>query len=61
MARAALIAQGKIADGDEDPFYPAKIATARFYADHVLTQAQGLADTVVHGGASAMALEEEAF
>jgi hypothetical protein len=61
MARAALIAQGKIADGDEDPFYPAKIATARFYADHVLTQAQGLADTVAHGGSSAMALEEEAF
>jgi hypothetical protein len=61
MARAALIAQAKIAEGDEDPFYAAKIATARFYADHLLTQAPGLADTVVHGGASAMALEEEGF
>ena len=61
MARAALIAQNKIAEGDEDPFYAAKIATARFYADHLLTQAPGLADTVVQGGASAMALEEEGF
>ena len=61
MARAALIAQAKIAEGEEDPFYAAKIATARFYADHLLTQAPGLADTVVQGGASAMALEEEGF
>ena len=36
-------------------FYAAKIATARFYADHVLSQAPGLAHSVVHGAAGALA------
>jgi 3-(methylthio)propanoyl-CoA dehydrogenase len=62
MARAALIAQNKIAAGENDPaFYHAKIATARFYADHFLTQAGGLSDTTMHGGAGVMALAEEQF
>jgi hypothetical protein len=59
MARAALAAQAKIAGGDSDPFYATKIATARFYADHVLAQAPGLAQVVVNGGASALAIPEE--
>ena len=61
MARAALVAQEKIAGGDTDPFYPAKIATARFFADHVMAAAPGLAQVVTHGGASALALHEEMF
>ncbi|KAF0163351.1 MAG: acyl-CoA dehydrogenase domain-containing protein [Rhodocyclaceae bacterium] len=61
MARAALVAQGKIAGGDADPFYPAKIATAHFYADHVMAAAAGLAQEVVQGGASALALDEAMF
>ncbi len=61
MTRAALAAQGKIDGGDADPFYPAKIATARFYADHVLVEAPGLAQEVVQGGASALALDEALF
>jgi alkylation response protein AidB-like acyl-CoA dehydrogenase len=59
MARAALVAKGKIAGGDGDPFYPTKIATARFYAAHLLAQAPGLADVIVNGGASALAVPEE--
>jgi len=59
MARAALVAQAKISGGDADAFYPAKIATARFYADHLLSAAPGLAHTVIHGGAGAMALSDE--
>jgi alkylation response protein AidB-like acyl-CoA dehydrogenase len=59
MARAALAAQAKIAAGDTDPFYPAKIATARFYADCVLAQAAGLAQVIVNGGASVLAVPEE--
>nr|MBP7489472.1 acyl-CoA dehydrogenase [Azospira sp.] len=46
MARAALVAQEKIAGGDSDPFYAAKIVTARFFADHQLTKAQGLTDSI---------------
>ena len=61
MARAALVAQGKIAGGDADPFYPAKIATAHFYSDHVMAAAAGLAQEVVQGGASALALDEAMF
>jgi hypothetical protein len=59
MARAALVAQSKIATGDNDPYYPTKIATARFYADHILSQAPGLAQTVIRGGAGALAVPEE--
>jgi hypothetical protein len=61
LARAALVAQGKIAGGDADPFFPAKIATAHFYADHVMAAATGLAQEVVQGGASALALDEAMF
>ena len=61
MARAALVAQGKIAAGDADPFFPAKIATAHFYADHVMASAAGLAQEVVQGGASALSLDEAMF
>jgi len=62
MARAALVSQKKLASKDGDAgFYQAKIATARFYADHILAQAPGLRDTVVRGAAGVMALSEEQF
>jgi len=61
MARAALVAQAKIAANDKDPFYPAKIVTTRFYADHVLSAAAGLSHAVVHGGAGGMALDVAMF
>src|SRR5690349_21201503 len=60
MARAALAAERKLDAGDRG-FLTAKIATARFYGDHVLVQAPGLRDTVVKGGADAMALSEDQF
>ncbi len=59
MARAALAAEKKMAD--DKAFYSAKIATARFYADHVLVQAPGLRNTVVNGAAGVLALSEEQF
>ncbi len=61
MARAALAARARIAGGSSDPFYAAKIASARFYADHLMTQAPGLAQTVIEGGAGALALADEQF
>jgi hypothetical protein len=36
-------------------FYQGKIATAQFYASHVLSQAPGLAHAVVHGAAGTLA------
>ncbi|THF66109.1 acyl-CoA dehydrogenase [Pseudothauera nasutitermitis] len=62
MARAALVAERKLAQGEGDAaFYQAKIVTARFYADHVLAQASGLSYAVVNGAAGALALSDEQF
>jgi alkylation response protein AidB-like acyl-CoA dehydrogenase len=61
MARAALAAQTHITGGDVDPFYPAKIITAQFFAEHVLVAADGLADEVIAGGGSGLALGEAQF
>jgi 3-(methylthio)propanoyl-CoA dehydrogenase len=63
LLRSALISQrrlaqskGKGADAGFDAgFYEAKISTARFYADHVLSQAPGLAHSIVQGAAGALA------
>ncbi|WP_186410348.1 acyl-CoA dehydrogenase, partial [Candidatus Propionivibrio aalborgensis] len=61
MARAALIAQSRIDAGNSDPFYQVKVVTARFFADHLLTRADGLADSVTEGAAGVMALAEDQF
>jgi len=62
MARAALVARQRLSEGKgHKSFYEAKIKTARFYADHVLTQAPALRNTIVHGAAGVMALAEEQF
>jgi butyryl-CoA dehydrogenase len=62
MARAALAAQRRLAKGEGDRlFNSAKIATARFFADHYVARAGGLVETIVHGAPSVMALEEEQF
>jgi hypothetical protein len=56
MARAALAAQAHVASGDADPFYAAKIATARFYADHIMARAPGLAQVAAMAGADVLVL-----
>jgi alkylation response protein AidB-like acyl-CoA dehydrogenase len=62
MARAALIAEQKLKAGEGDAkFYQAKIATARFFADHILTQAAGLRTSIIEGSAGVLALSEDQF
>ena len=61
MGRAAVIARTRIAAGDGDPFWPAKLATTRFFADHFLTQAAGLAESVVAGAAGALEIADDSF
>jgi alkylation response protein AidB-like acyl-CoA dehydrogenase len=62
MGRAALVAQRKLADGDVDAaFLRAKLGTARFYADHILSRAGGYRDSIVDGAAGVLALEAEQF
>jgi hypothetical protein len=60
MGRAALAARRRLAEGKgEAGFLRAKLATARFYADHVLTRAPGLATAVVEGAEGALAIEDD--
>jgi len=61
LGRALLVAEDKLAAGEEVAFMQAKIATAHFYADHLLTKVPGLRDTVIEGGESACGLSLEAF
>ena len=62
MGRAALVAQQKLQSGEGDvAFFKAKIATARFFADHVLSGAGGLRTAIVEGAAGVLALEVEQF
>lgn len=61
MGRALLAAQAAIAQNDDAVFMRAKVVTARFYADHVLTKVPGLRDAVVQGASSVTALSLDAF
>jgi hypothetical protein len=62
MARAALAAQRLLDEGKGDvAFYRAKIATARFFADHMLSQATGYRAAIVDGSSGVMALAEDQF
>ena len=59
MARALMAAE-RLRDGDP-AFYNTKIATARFFAENLLPQAQALATSIVEGGYSTNVLEVEQF
>ncbi len=61
LARSLLVAQAELARGEDAAFMQAKIATARFYAEHLLSKAPGVRDSIVDGGGSAVALALEAF
>ena len=61
MARSLLAAQQQLDKGVDADFMRAKITTARFYADHLLTKAPGLRDSIVEGADSVTALAIEAF
>ncbi|MEI6759719.1 MAG: acyl-CoA dehydrogenase [Betaproteobacteria bacterium] len=61
LARALLVAQEQLAQGVEEAFMRAKIVTARFYADHLLTRAPGMRDAILEGAESVTGLALEAF
>ncbi|MDQ2865969.1 MAG: acyl-CoA dehydrogenase [Candidatus Eremiobacteraeota bacterium] len=61
MARAATVAADKIASGDGDPFYAAKITTAQFYASHVMTQAAWYKRQIIDGSGDVMTLAEDGY
>ena len=62
LARALLVAEDRLAAGQGDAaFMRAKIATAQFYAEHLLTQVRAARDAIVDGGDSVMALAPDQF
>ena len=61
LARSLLAAEELSAQGKDKAFMDAKIATARFYAEHILSRAPGLRDAIVEGAESVTALSADAF
>jgi len=61
LAKSAKIAQDKLAAGANDGYLKGKIATARYYAWHVLVQAEGLKKTITEGGPAVFGLDEPLF
>jgi len=60
LLRSALVARDRLVSppaqgAASTAFYRAKIDTARFYADHVLSQAPGLAHAIIEGSAGVLA------
>ena len=62
LGRSGLAADRHLQARQGDlPFYEAKILSARFYGDNVLSRASGLAHAIVRGAQSTLALAEEQF
>jgi hypothetical protein len=61
MARALLIAEDRLAAGQDTAFMQAKITTARFYADHILSRVPGLRDSIVDGADAVTTMALESF
>ena len=62
LARALLIAEDQLAQGGGDePFLRAKITTARFHAEHILSTLPGLRDAIVNGADSVNGLAVDSF
>jgi hypothetical protein len=61
MGRAMLAALDKLAAGDDSAFLKAKVQTARFYGDHILTRTGGLRDSIVDGASGVNTFALEAF
>ena len=61
LARSLLVADALLHQGQDSAFMQAKIVTAQFYADHVLSAIPGMRDAIVAGADSVNALALDAF
>jgi len=61
LGRAALVALTPEAQAQDAAFMAAKLNTARFYADHLLSRAPGVRDAIVHGSEAINAMALDAF
>ncbi|MFM8866307.1 MAG: acyl-CoA dehydrogenase [Limnohabitans sp.] len=61
MGRALLVALTPEAQAQDAAFMAAKVTTARFYGDHILSKVPGMRDSIVEGADSVTGLALEAF
>jgi alkylation response protein AidB-like acyl-CoA dehydrogenase len=61
MARSLVAAEDRLKAGEDAEFMTAKIATARFFGDHILPRTASLRDTILQGGESVTAMPVELF
>jgi hypothetical protein len=62
LARALVIAEEQLAGGKGDPaFLKAKVATAHFYSEHILSTLPGLRDAIIDGTDSVGGMSVESF
>ncbi|WP_028998807.1 acyl-CoA dehydrogenase [Azohydromonas australica] len=61
LGRSLLVAERERAAGGDAAFMQAKVATARFYADHLLPRCSALRDSIVGGHAGIAAMAVDAF
>ncbi|HRH06851.1 MAG TPA: acyl-CoA dehydrogenase C-terminal domain-containing protein, partial [Burkholderiaceae bacterium] len=67
LARSLLVAEAQLKAGKKDSdlfdaeFMQAKIITAQFYAEHILSKAPNIGQSIVAGGASVTALPLSSF
>ncbi len=62
LTRSYAASHQALANGDSDTaFLQAKQVTARFYADHILSKAASMRDSIVRGAESVTAMALEAF
>jgi alkylation response protein AidB-like acyl-CoA dehydrogenase len=59
MARALIVAEDR--RGEDAAFMDAKVATARFYAEHILTKVPGVRDSILEGHEAVNTMALEAF
>ena len=59
MARALIVAEDQRAE--DAAFMDAKVATARFYAEHILSKVPGVRDSIIEGHAAVNDMALEAF
>jgi hypothetical protein len=61
LARSLMIAEDQLAKGVDAAFMLAKIQTAQFYAEHILSKAEGIKSSIVDGAGSVTAMALDSF
>ncbi len=61
LARSLLVAEEELAKVNDAAFMQAKINTAQFYAEHILSKADGIKSSIVDGADSVTAMALDSF